>query len=113
MNRTRAAAARTHAVFPLSVNGASAVTKVIALMARTLGGRNFRQPRPVLQPCQQPVGAVSGWFPAPWPSGWWTAPTAAWTDERADSPRTHVCRPARPGGIRGQGRPGRRAADVT
>ena len=46
MNRTRAAAARTQAVFPLSMNGASAVTKVSALMARTMDGPDFAATAP-------------------------------------------------------------------
>src|SRR6476469_4638653 len=87
MNRTSAAAARTHAVFPLSVNGASAVTKVSALMARTMDGPNFGRPRRLLQPCQQPVGVVSGWFPAPWAS-------RSWTPRASTGRHDHVCRPA-------------------
>ena len=42
MKRTRAAAARTQAVFPLSMNGPSAVTIESALMDRNLGGTAFR-----------------------------------------------------------------------
>src|SRR6478609_7452477 len=71
MNSTRAAAARTHAVLPLSVNGVSAATKVIALMARTMGAANFGRSHRLLRACKQRRGGVSGWFRARGTSACW------------------------------------------